>query len=326
MLRSRIIGTGRYLPEKVLSNFDLEKMMDTSDEWIRQRTGIHRRHVAEPGIGPSDLGIKAGQKALDNAGVTAEEVDLVLCATITADYHFPSTACLIQKGLGIHQAGVMDLGAACSGFLYGLTVADAFIRTGMAKTVLLVASEVMSARLDYTHRNTAILFGDGAGAVVVRGEEGENGVLSTYLNADGDAYEMLYVPAGGTRQVITPENVNNVQATVEMDGPALYKRAIAAFTEATEETLKRANIHSDAIDIFVPHQANKRIIDTAAQRLGLSEDKIYLNLDRVANTSAASIPIALDEAVEEGRIPPGTMVLLAAFGAGLTWAGAMLRW
>ena len=326
MIRTRIIGTGRYLPSRVVKNTDLEKIMDTSDEWIRQRTGILQRHVVEPGVGPSDLGAEAARRALDAAGLTPADVDFLICATITPDYHFPATACVIQHILGMKNAGAMDLNAACSGFLYALQVADAFIRGGTHQTVLIVAAEVMSARMDFTNRNSAVLFGDGAGAAVVQADFGGRGVLSTYTNADGSASDILCIPAGGTKQVITPENVNEVERTLVMDGRALYKRAVHAFGEAIQKALEPTGLDADDVDLFIPHQANQRIIASAMQRLGIPEEKAYLNLDRVANTSAASIPIALDEAVEKGLLEPGSLLLMAAFGAGLTWAGAMVRW
>lgn len=326
MLRSRVVGTGHYLPEKVLTNFDLEKIMDTTDEWIRQRTGIHQRHVAAPDQAASDLGLEAGKRALESAGIQPEEVDYIICATLTPDYFMPSAACLIQHKLGATRAAAVDINAACSGFVYGVQMADAFIRSGIHKTVLVIASEVLSYRLDWTRRDTAVLFGDGAGAVVLRAEEGERGVLSTFTAADGHAFNILHIPAGGTRQVLTPENIHEADRGIFMNGRELYKRAVMAFGEAVEKALQETGADANSIDIFVPHQANERIIDSAAKRIGLPADKIYLNLNRVANTSAASIPIALDQARTEGRIKDNDLVLLAAFGAGLTWASAMIRW
>jgi 3-oxoacyl-[acyl-carrier-protein] synthase III len=326
MIRTRIISTGHYLPEKVVTNVDLEKVMDTSDEWIRQRTGILQRHIVEPGVGPSDLGAKAAQRALDAANLKASDIDFLICATITPDYPFPATACVIQHELGMKNVGAMDLGAACSGFLYALKVADAFIRGGTHRRVLVIAAEVMSARLDYGNRNTAVLFGDGAGAVILEPDYTGRGILSTYTNADGSASDMLCVPAGGTKQVITPENINDVETSIVMDGRALYKRAVYAFNDATQKALEPTGLSADDIDLFIPHQANQRIIDSAVKRLGMDPDKVYLNLDRVANTSAASIPIALDEANQKGLLEEGSLLLMAAFGAGLTWGSAMVRW
>lgn len=326
MLRSRIIGTGHHLPEKVLTNFDLEKIMDTTDEWIRQRTGIYQRHVVGADEAASDLGYEAGRKALEDAGISAEEVDYVLCATLTPDYFMPSAACLIQHKLGATRAAALDVNAACSGFVYALQIADAFIRSGTHKTVLVIAAEVLSLRLDWTKRDTAVLFGDGAGAVVIRGEEGDRGILSSFTAADGHAFNILHIPAGGTRQVLTPDNINEADRGITMNGRELYKRAVMAFGEAVEKALQQTGCTSEDIGIFLPHQANERIIESAARRIGLPSEKVYLNLDRVANTSAASIPIAMDQARKEGRIQDNDLVLLAAFGAGLTWASAMLRW
>jgi 3-oxoacyl-[acyl-carrier-protein] synthase-3 len=326
MIRARIVGTGRYLPEKIVTNHDLQKVMDTSDEWIRQRTGILQRHVVEPGVGPSELGAEAARCALDSSGLVPSDIDFLICATITPDYLFPATACLIQHSLGIRDAGAVDINAACSGFLYALQIADSFIRAGTHRTVMVVASEVMSARLDYTDRNSAVLFGDGAGAAILRADYNGRGVLSTYTNADGGQAGILCIPAGGTKQVITPDNVHEVERTIVMDGRALYKRAVHAFADATAKALEPTGLKADDVDIFIPHQANQRIINSTMQRLGIPEDKVYLNLDRVANTSAASIPIALDEAVEKGLVKEGSLVLMAAFGAGLTWAGSLVRW
>lgn len=326
MVRARIVGTGHFLPEGVVTNFDLEKIMDTSDEWIRQRTGILRRHKVEPGVGPSDLATEASLRAMESAGIGAADIDFIICATCTADYLIPSSACLIQDNLGVKGAGAMDINAACSGFLYGLEMADAWLRVGKYQTVLVVGAEVLSARTDYADRNTAVLFGDGAGAVVVRAEEGDRGILSTYTNSDGSLKDILAIPAGGTRQTITPENVDRVERNIIMDGQAVYKRAVLAFGDGTRAALEQSGLEGGAIDLFVPHQANKRIIDSAARRLGIAEEKVYLNLDKVANTSAASIPIALDQAVAEGKLQEGLVVLMAAFGAGLTWASAIVRW
>ncbi|MFA6242134.1 MAG: beta-ketoacyl-ACP synthase III [Candidatus Hydrogenedentales bacterium] len=326
MVRSRIVGTGHYLPEKVLTNVDLEGLMDTTDEWIRQRTGILQRHIAAPDEAASDLAAKACARALENAGIAAEEVDFIHCATATPDYFMPSAACLIQHKIGAKRAGACDLNAACSGFVYALQMADALIRAGVHKTVLVAGAEIMTARLDWTKRDTAVLFGDGAGAVVLRADDGERGVLSTYTAADGGAYDILMVPAGGSAQVITPENINELNRGILMNGRELYKRAVYAFGDAVEQALKRANVSVEDISLFVPHQANGRMLETVAAHIGLATDKIYLNVDRVANTSAASIPIALDQANAEGRLKAGDLLLLAAFGAGLTWASALVRW
>lgn len=326
MIHARIIGTGHYLPEKLVSNDELAKFVDTSDEWIRQRTGIEQRYFAAPEQAVSDLGTEAAKLALADAGVSPEEVDYIICATLTPDFLMPSSACVIQDNLGARNAGASDLNAACSGFVYGLQHADALIRAGVHKTVLVVGGEKLSDQLVWEKRDTAVLFGDGSGAAVVQAREGEHGILSTYTRSDGSAAEILAVPSGGSRQPIRPDNVNDIEFGVSMNGRELYKRAIGAFGDAIEVALKQTGLCVDDIDLFIPHQANKRIIDSAAKRVGLSEEKIYLNVMKVANTSAASIPIALDQARKEGLIKEGDTVLLAAFGGGLTWASAMIRW
>lgn len=326
MIRARIVGTGHYLPENVVTNHDLEKMVDTTDEWIRQRTGIKQRHFAAPDESTSDMGVIAAKRALENAGVAPEEVDYVICATCTPDHGFPSTACLIQEGVGAKGAAACDMNAACSGFIYGLEVADAFIRAGVYKTILLVGAEKLSIYIDFEKRDTAVIFGDGAGAAVVQGEEGERGVVTTFTAADGSAINLLNTPYGGSRHPITRENIDEASMCIVMKGQELFKRAVRAFEDATEKALSEAKISSDAIDIFIPHQANTRIIFAAASRMNMPEEKIVINVDRVGNTSAASIPIALDEVNRAGRLQEGSCVLLAAFGAGLTWASALLRW
>lgn len=326
MIHARIIGTGHYLPERLVTNDDLAKFVDTSDEWVRQRTGIEQRYFASPEQAVSDMGTEAGRRALEDAGITPDEVDYVICATLTADFLMPSSACVIQHNLGAMRAGASDLNAACSGFVYGLQHADALIRAGVHKTILVVGGEKLSDHLLWEKRDTAVLFGDGAGAAVLQAREGEHGVLSTYTRSDGSAAEILSVPSGGSRQPITPENVNTIERGVAMNGRELYKRAVGAFGDAIEVALHQTGLGVDDIDLFIPHQANKRIIDSAAKRVGLTEDKIYLNVMKVANTSAASIPIAIDQARAEGRIKEGDTILLAAFGGGLTWASAMIRW
>jgi len=326
MIHARIIGTGHYLPKRLVTNDDLAKFVDTSDEWVRQRTGIEQRYFAAPEEAVSDMGTEAGKRALADAGVTPEEVDYIICATLTADFLMPSSACVIQHNLGACNAGASDLNAACSGFVYGLQHADALIRAGVHKTILVIGGEKLSDHLLWDKRDTAVLFGDGAGAAVLQARDGEHGVLSTYTRSDGSAAEILSVPSGGSRQPITPENVNTIERGVAMNGRELYKRSIAAFGDAIEVALHQTGLKVDEIDLFIPHQANKRIIDSAAKRVGLAEEKIYLNVMQVANTSAGSIPIAIDQARAEGKLKEGDTLLLAAFGGGLTWASAMIRW
>ncbi len=320
------MGTGHYLPERVVTNDDLSKLVDTNDEWIRQRTGICERRWARDDEAASDMGVEAAMAALDDAGISPEEVDYVLCATVCADHFFPSTACLIQDRIGARPIGASDFNAACSGFLYGIQMADALIRSGTYDTILLVGVEKLSVYIDYEKRDTAVLFGDGSGAVVLRVAESESGVLSTFTGSDGSAKEILWVPSGGSRTPITPENINDIVLGMVMDGQPLYKRAVASFVQSVEAALADSNFAVDDIDLFIPHQANIRIIQSAASRLKFPEEKTFVNLDKTGNTSAASIPIALDQARKAGRVKEGDIVLFAAFGAGLTWASAIIRW
>ena len=326
MLHARITGTGGFLPETVYTNAHLETMVDTTDEWIRKRTGIGQRHVAGPGEGASDLAIPAAEEALGNAGVAPADVDLIICCTTTPDYLFPATACIIQDALGARKAAAYDVNAACSGFLYGLTSANAFIVSGMYRTVLVTGTESATNRLNWQKRDTSVLFGDGAGAVVLEADDSGRGILSTYLGADGSGADLLIRPAGGSKVLITKDNLDGPECDVHMKGAELFKRAAVLFEEAAQKALDRAGLSLEDVDLFVPHQANARIIGAAAKRLGLPEDKVMLNIERVANTTAASIPLALHEAVSEGRIREGNTVLLASFGSGLTWGAAVIRW
>ncbi|SLM47940.1 3-oxoacyl-[acyl-carrier-protein] synthase III [Nitrospira japonica] len=324
-MRARITGTGSYAPPKVLTNRDLEAMVATSDEWIIERTGIRERRVAASGEACSDLAVRAAEQALRAAGVRAEDLDLILLATCTGDYPLPATACLVQHRLGAVRAAACDLSAACCGFVYALSVADAYVRTGM-RHVLVIGSEVMSAILDWSDRNTCILFGDGAGAAVVSGVQGDAGILSTHLRSDGGLHELIAVPAGGSRLPLSEKVIAEKMNCVKMKGNETFKVAVRMLEEIARETLASNNLTVEDIDLYVPHQANIRILKAVAERLGLPLEKIMLNLDRYGNTSAASIPIALDEAVRQGRIKEGSLVMLGAFGAGLTWASALIRW
>ncbi len=333
MQNTRIIGTGHYLPERILTNQEMESFVDTTDDWIRQRTGIHQRHIAAKDEAVSDMSAVAARRAIENAGIAPEEIDYIICATLTPDMVMPSAACFLQKHLGIRRVAAVDINAACSGFIYALEMADALIHSGRYRTILVVGAEKMSNLLEWNKRDTAVLFGDGAGAVVVRAGETVDdqgavlpGILSVFSTADGAACDLLYVPYGGSRYPITPENAQEIEPGIIMNGRELYKRAVVAFGEAIAEALKQAEVDPEEITIFIPHQANVRIIASAAGRLGMREDLIYLNLDKVGNTSAASIPIALDQAVQDGSLKTGDMLLLAAFGAGLTWSSAVIRW
>ena len=324
-MRARITGTGSYAPVRVMTNADLEGMVATSDEWIRERTGIRERHIAATGEACSDLAVQAGKRALAAAGVTAADLDMILVATCTGDYPLPSTACLVQCQLGATKAAACDVGAACCGFVYALSMADAYVRTGMTH-VLVIGSEVMSAITDWTDRNTCVLFGDGAGAAVVSASEGENGILSTHLRSDGTLCDLIAVPAGGSRQPPSEKVVAERQHYIKMKGNETFKVAVRSLEEIARETLAANQLTVEALDLYVPHQANMRILSAVSDRLGLPQEKIMLNVDRYGNTSAASIPIALDEAVRAGRVKDGSLVMLGAFGAGLTWASALIRW
>lgn len=326
MLRTRIIGTGHYLPEKILTNTDLEKLCDTSDEWIRQRTGIVQRHVADDNVGSSELGAVAARRAIETAQIKPEQIDLVICCTMTPDYLFPSAACLIQHQVGAGRAAAFDLNAACSGFVYGLSVADSLIRAGAHRTILIVGTDILTNRLHWDKRDTAVLFGDGAGAVVVHGELGDRGLLQTYLGANGGGYDLLYLPAGGSKHVIRCDNIDSLELGIVMNGKELFKQAVIAFSDAAQRILTNAGMSIDDVELLIPHQANTRILYSVSDRLGLPREKVFVNIEKLGNTVAATIPIALDDAFQQGRLREGAVVLLVAFGAGLTWGSVLLRW
>jgi len=322
MIRTRIAGTGSYLPEKVVTNEDLEKRIDTSDEWIRERTGIKRRHVAADGESTSDMALIAAQRAMDAAGVTADDLDLILVATTTPDKVFPATACILQRKLGMAGGAAFDIQAVCSGFVYALDVADRYVRTGAGRNVLVVGAETMSRILDWDDRSTAVLFGDGAGAVVLQAGD-EEGIISTHIHSDGSLEETLHVPYG----VSTGYDVLcGGKAFIVMQGNAVFRKAVSMLGEIARETLDGNGIDKKELDWLVPHQANMRIITAAAKKFGLPMDRVVVTVDDHANTSAASIPLALDIAVRDGRIQRGELLLLEAFGAGLTWASALIRY
>jgi 3-oxoacyl-[acyl-carrier-protein] synthase-3 len=324
-MKARITGTGSYVPTKVLTNLELERMVATSDQWIVERTGIRERHLVTPGEACSDLAVKAAERALKAAGVSAAELDLILLATCTGDYPLPATACLVQHRLGATRAAACDLGAACCGFVYALSVADAYVKTGL-RHVLVIGSEVMSAITDWTDRNTCILFGDGAGAAVVSASNGERGILSSHLRSDGALCDLITVPGGGSRNPPSEKMVAERMQFIKMKGNETFKVAVRTLEEIARETLAANNFTVKDLDLYVPHQANARILKSVADRLDLPLEKMMLNLDRYGNTSAASIPIALDEAVQSGLIKEGSLVMIGAFGAGLTWASALIRW
>ncbi len=327
MKTSMIIGTGAYVPEDVITNDDLEKLVETSDEWIKTRTGISERRRAAPDMATSDLALPAARSALEAAGVAPEEIDLIVFATITPDTYCPSAACWLQNRLGATKAFAFDINAACSGFVYGLTITDQFIRTGMAKRALFVGAEIMTRVVNWEDRSSCVLWGDGAGAVVLAPSQNGRGVLSHHLHADGRNGETLLVAGGGSRVTpITRETVEKDLHTLKMNGNETYKFVVRAFTDVCLEALEHNGLKSEDIDLFIPHQANIRIIDAAAKRLNLPSEKVMVTIHKYGNTSAASIPVALDEAVRGGRVKPGDTLLFAAFGGGLTWGATALIW
>ncbi|MBI3989401.1 MAG: ketoacyl-ACP synthase III [candidate division NC10 bacterium] len=327
MYFSKVAGTGSYVPERCLTNFDLERMVDTSDEWIRTRTGIIERHIAREDEATSDLTLKAAWKAMEAAGVGPLDLDLILVGTVTPTMPFPSTACFLQDALQAKNAAAMDISAACSGFIYGLSVADAMLRSGSFRTVLLTGAETLSKITDWTDRNTCILFGDGAGTVVLQKTTGEARILSTHLYADGSRWQELMMPGGGSRHPISVEIIHQNLHKIKMpNGNEVFKMAVRAMEEAAITALKVNGYDVSDVDLFIPHQANARIVHAVAQRLSLPIEKVYVNIDRYGNTSSASIPIALDEAVRNGSLKRGDLVLLGAFGGGLTWGSALIRW
>jgi 3-oxoacyl-[acyl-carrier-protein] synthase-3 len=320
-----IIGVGEYLPEKILTNADLEKMVDTSDEWITSRTGIKERHLAAPGEAASDLAFKASIKALNNAKIKPEELDLIIVATITGDMPFPSVSAILQNQLQAKKAVCFDISAACAGFVYGLSVAQQFISSSTYKNALVVGSEVLSSITDWQDRNTCVLFGDGAGAAVLS-EVKSGGIISTYLGCDGSKTGILNMPAGGSRNPATRQTVEKRMHYLKMQGNDVFKIAVNTMTEAAETVLKQAGLTFSDVDLIIPHQANSRIIMAVARKLGIPEDRVYLNIERCGNMSSASTVTALCEAVQEGKVKKGDIILLDAFGAGLVWGACVIKW
>ena len=322
-IHSRIAGTGSYLPEKVLTNDDLAKTVDTSDEWIVARTGIRQRHVAAEGETTSDLAYHASLRAMEAAGVSAVDIDLIVLGTTTPDLIFPSSACLLQHKLGANGCPAFDVNAACSGFIYALTIADKFIRSGAAKTALVVGSETLTRMLDWSDRGTCVLFGDGAGAVVLKADD-ETGILSTHMHADGGKKELLWNPVGVSAG-FKPEE-HNAGVRVLMTGNEVFKHAVKALDSVVDEALEANGLDKHQLDWLVPHQANLRIIEATAKRLAMPMERVIVTVDRHGNTSSGSVPLALDEAVRSGRVQRGQLVLLEAFGGGFTWGSALLRY
>ena len=321
----KFLGIGSAAPEKILSNLDLEKMIDTSDEWILSRTGIAERRIVEPEVATSDLAYEASIKALEDASMDPEDIDGIVVGTITPDYLFPSTACVLQSLLGAKNAFAFDVLAGCSGFIYALHVAKGLIQSGGSKNLLVVGAETVSKIMNYEDRTTCILFGDGAGAAVITTTD-TPGILSSCLGANGDGGKFLYMPAGGSRMPTSEETVKNGSHFLRMEGKEVFKEAVKALQSSTLEAIKQADITPDDIDLLIPHQANYRIIEAVRKRLELPEEKVFSNLDRYGNTSSASVPIALDEAVKSGRLKRGDIVVFSAFGAGFTWGASVVRW
>ena len=328
MYECRIAGTGRYVPEKVLTNTALEEIVETSDEWIIRRTGIRERRIAAEDQSTSDLALEAARMALDRAGIAAEDLDAIILATLTPDTYCPAGACYVQNLLGATNACAFDLSAACTGFVYGITVGASLVRTGVHKNVLVLGAETLSRFIDYTDRNTCILFGDGAGAAVLsRAEEGgDSKLLDHYLRSDGGGTDLIIMPGGGARRPSSHDTVDGKLHFLSMQGNDVFKFATKSMQTLIETAIERNGLSADDLDLVVPHQVNSRIIDTVLRKVDIPEEKIYLNLQRYGNTSAASVPMALHEAVEEGRIQEGSLVLLVAFGAGLTWGYNLVRW
>ena len=325
-LAAGILGTGSALPEKVLTNFDLEKMVETTDRWITERTGIKERRIAAPDETTSTLSVKASRKALEMAGRSAQDLDLIICATISPDMPLPSTAALIQRDLGARACCAFDLAAACSGFLFGVTVAEQFILNGKCRHVLVIGVELLSRYVDYKDRATCVLFGDGAAAAVLGPVEPPSGILASDMHTGGQYAEHLYIPAGGTASPASHETVEQRGHYVKMRGNELFKVAVRNMEDVSRRVLEKAQVCASQIDLFVPHQANQRINEAVRERLGMPLEKVYTNIDRVGNTSAASIPICLDECVRAGRLKRGDLILMAAFGAGVTWGAVLMRW
>jgi len=326
LLRAKIIATGSYVPERVLTNFDLEKMVDTSDEWIRDRSGIRERRIASEKEAASDLAYEAAKSALKKADIKAKDIELIIVATVTGDMPIPATACHLQHKLGIKKAAAFDVNAACSGFLYGLSMANSFIKSGAYKRILLVGTEVLSRFTDWEDRTTCVLFGDGAGAAILEATDEDRGIVSAHLRSDGALWELLHMPGGGSVNPPSKESLKKKMHFLKMKGNETFKVAVRTLENLVSRTLEENKLKPSQLSLLIPHQANLRIIQATAERLNLPAEKVFVNIDKYGNTSAASIPIALDEAVRQGRVRDGDYVLLEAFGGGLTWASVLIKW
>lgn len=326
MATAGILGTGAALPEKVITNYDLEKLVDTSDQWIQERTGIKERRQAAPEDTTSKLSVKASRKALEMAGIAPKDLDLIICSTISPDMPLPSTAAFIQTELGAPSVCAFDLAAACSGFLFGVTVAEQFIKTQKAKHVLVIGAELLSRYLDYKDRATCVLFGDGVAAAVVGSATDSSGILASEMHTNGAFADHLYIPAGGTSKPASCTTVTAGEHFIKMRGNELFKVAVRSMEDVSRRVLEQANVRPEELALIIPHQANQRITDAMQSRLGLDPAKVYSNISRIGNTSSASIPICLDECVRSGRLKRGDLVLMSAFGAGVTWGAILMRW
>ena len=327
MIRAQIAGTGASVPKKILTNADLEKLVETSDEWIVSRTGIKERHIAAESDHFSDFCTRAAEQALKKGHVRAEDLDMILVGTISGDMPFPATSCLVQRNIGATRAAASDVGAACVGFLYALHLADGLIQSGKAENVLVIGGEILSRIVDWTDRNTCVLFGDGAGAVVLQATKGDHGILGSLMKSNGNYHDFICMPGGGSdRPANDPKSIEERLPFIKMKGNETFKVAVKAMADISQELLTEQGFTHEQIDLFIPHQANLRIIDAVGERLKIDPKKVYKNVDRFGNTSAASIPIALEECVREGRLESGDLVLLTAFGAGLVWGSVLLRW
>ena len=325
-MKARIIGTGSYLPKKVLTNFDLEKIVDTSDEWIKERTGIRERRIASEQEAASDLAYYASIEALNMAGLSPKELNLIIVATVSGDMPLPSTACIVQHKLNASSAAAFDINAACSGFIYALAIADSFIKSGSFKNILIVGTEVLSRLTDWQDRTTCVLLGDGAGAAVLTLSDSERGIVSVKLYSDGSMWDLLHIPAGGSKMPTSEQTLKNRLHFIKMKGNETFKIAVRVLEQLVTDTLKENDIDVTELSLLIPHQANHRIITATAKRIGISLDRVMLNIDKYGNTSAASIPIALDEALRQNKIKEGDYLLLESFGGGLTWGSALIKW
>ena len=325
-MNAKITATAHSTPEGVMTNFDIEKLVDTSDEWIRSRTGITQRHVVSENEASSDISTRIAVSLLKKSGIDPNEIDVIIIGTVTPDHFTPSTAALVQKNIGASNAWGYDLSAACSGFLYGLETGANFIASGKYKKIMVIGVDIMTSILDFQDRDTCVIFGDGGGGVILEPTSSKSGIVDSILHMDGSGGEYLIVPGGGSRMPATKKSVDDRAHYIKQDGKTVFKHAVKGMADVSEKILSRNNLTGDDISLFIPHQANKRIIDSAANRCGISEEKVLINIDRYGNTTAGTIPIAINEAINDKRIKDGDYVLLASFGAGFTWGSILLKW